>query len=67
MLQERSPKEGEETGGIGLFVGKKVRWKDMYYLVKWKEFDSMFNNWKSGQHLANEGHQENIDNFEQSL
>ena len=58
---------GEESGEIEKIVGKKARRKDTYYLVKWQGFDSKFNTWESAQHLANEGCQESIDDFEQSL
>ena len=59
--------DGEETGEIEQIVGKKVRRGIVYYLVKWKGFDSRFNTWESGQHLTNEGCQESIDEFEQTL
>ena len=59
--------EGEGTGESEKIVGKRARRRNIYYLVKLQGFDSKFNTWESAQHLANEGYQESIDDFEQSL
>ena len=58
---------GDETGEIEKIVGKKTRRRKTHYLVKWKGFDSKFNTWESAQHLANEGCQEAIDDFENAM
>ena len=59
--------QGDETGEIERIVGKKVRRGRTFYQVKWKGFDPKFNTWESAQHLANEGCQESIDDFESAL
>ena len=59
--------QGDETGEIERIVGKKVRRGRIFYQVKWKGFDPKFNTWESAQHLANEGCQESIDDFESAL